>query len=160
GVLVPVLSIVAVLASLGLTIWQWDANTTTIAGALRVDDLALALNGVFAVSAAATVLLSWRATAPREAGGGEDYALLLFGAAATALRGDVLTDPLFLTGLALIITGLGFKAYVAPFHQWTPDVYDGAPTPITAFMATATKAAAFGVLLRLFDVAFIDAQIN
>jgi NADH-quinone oxidoreductase subunit N len=47
---------------------------------------------------------------------------------------------------------------VAPFHQWTPDVYEGAPTPITGFMAVATKAAAFGVLLRLFDVALIDAS--
>jgi len=47
---------------------------------------------------------------------------------------------------------------VAPFHQWTPDVYQGAPTPITAFMATATKAAAFAIFLRLFDVAFIQAQ--
>ena len=46
---------------------------------------------------------------------------------------------------------------MAPFHQWTPDVYEGAPTPITAFMAVATKAAAFGVLLRLFDTALIDA---
>ena len=51
--------------------------------------------------------------------------------------------------------GLAFKASVAPFHQWTPDVYEGAPTPVTAFMAVATKAAAFGVLLRLFDVALI-----
>jgi NADH-quinone oxidoreductase subunit N len=46
---------------------------------------------------------------------------------------------------------------VAPFHQWTPDVYEGAPTPITAFMAVATKAAAFGVLIRLFDTALISA---
>ena len=46
---------------------------------------------------------------------------------------------------------------MAPFHQWTPDVYEGAPTPITAFMAVATKAAAFGVLLRLFDTALIGA---
>ena len=57
-------------------------------------------------------------------------------------------DVLLLTGLALVIAGLAFKASVAPFHQWTPDVYEGAPTPITAFMAVATKAAAFGVLLR------------
>ena len=49
---------------------------------------------------------------------------------------------------------------MAPFHQWTPDVYEGAPTPITAFMAVATKAAAFGVLLRLFDVALIGAQAD
>ena len=55
------------------------------------------------------------------------------------------------------VTGLAFKASVAPFHQWTPDVYEGAPTPVTAFMAVATKAAAFGVLLRFFDVALIPA---
>ena len=56
------------------------------------------------------------------------------------------------TGIALVVAGLAFKASVAPFHQWTPDVYEGAPTAVTAFMAVATKAAAFGVLLRLFDV--------
>ena len=62
------------------------------------------------------------------------------------------------TGLALTIVGFAFKASVAPFHQWTPDVYEGAPTPVTAFMATATKAAALGVFLRFFDVAAIGAQ--
>ena len=66
-------------------------------------------------------------------------------------------DVLFLTGIALVMAGLAFKASVAPFHQWTPDVYEGAPTPVTGFMAVATKAAAFGVILRLFDVALIDA---
>ena len=54
------------------------------------------------------------------------------------------------------MVGLAFKASVAPFHQWTPDVYEGAPTPVTAFMAVATKAAAFGVILRLFDIALFD----
>jgi NADH-quinone oxidoreductase subunit N len=58
-----------------------------------------------------------------------------------------------LTGIALVIVGFAFKASVAPFHQWTPDVYEGAPTAITAFMATATKAAALGVFLRFFNVA-------
>ena len=72
--------------------------------------------------------------------------------AASGLQDDVL----LLTGVALVVTGLAFKASVAPFHQWTPDVYEGAPTPVTAFMAVATKAAAFGVLLRFFDVALID----
>jgi NADH-quinone oxidoreductase subunit N len=65
-------------------------------------------------------------------------------------------DVLLFTGIALVVAGLAFKASVAPFHQWTPDVYEGAPTPVTGFMAVATKAAAFGVLLRLFDVALID----
>ncbi len=85
-----------------------------------------------------------------------------FGAIAKALAGggDLVTDPLLLTGIALTIVGLAFKASVAPFHQWTPDVYEGAPTPITAFMAVATKAAAFGLMLRLFDVALIDASVD
>jgi NADH-quinone oxidoreductase subunit N len=74
--------------------------------------------------------------------------------------GDVATDPLLLTGIALSVVGLGFKASVAPFHQWTPDVYEGAPTPVTAFMAVATKAAAFGAFLRLFDVALLDASAD
>jgi NADH-quinone oxidoreductase subunit N len=58
------------------------------------------------------------------------------------------------------MTGLAFKASVAPFHQWTPDVYQGAPTPITTFMAVATKAAAFGILLRLFGEALGLAQLE
>jgi NADH-quinone oxidoreductase subunit N len=74
------------------------------------------------------------------------------------LSSGLLGDPLLLTGLALVMVGFAFKASAAPFHQWTPDVYEGAPTPVTAFMATATKAAALGVLLRFFDVAAIDVQ--
>jgi NADH-quinone oxidoreductase subunit N len=66
------------------------------------------------------------------------------------------SDPLLLTGIALAAVGLAFKASVAPFHQWTPDVYQGAPTPVTAFMAVATKAAAFAIVLRLFLHAFGD----
>jgi NADH-quinone oxidoreductase subunit N len=57
-------------------------------------------------------------------------------------------EPLLLVGVGLTLVGLAFKASVAPFHQWTPDVYEGAPTPVTSFMAVATKAAAFAVLLR------------
>jgi NADH-quinone oxidoreductase subunit N len=74
--------------------------------------------------------------------------------------GGVASDPLLLTGIALSMVGLAFKASVAPFHQWTPDVYEGAPTPVTAFMAVATKAAAFGAFLRLFDVALLDASAD
>ena len=63
-------------------------------------------------------------------------------------------DLLLLLGLALLVVGLMFKASVAPFHTWTPDVYQGAPTPVTAFMAACTKVAAFGAILRLLYVAF------
>jgi len=65
----------------------------------------------------------------------------------------LLADPLILVGIALVAVGLAFKTSIAPFHQWTPDVYEGAPTPITSFMAVATKAAAFAVFVRFFDVA-------
>jgi NADH-quinone oxidoreductase subunit N len=61
---------------------------------------------------------------------------------------------LLVLGLGLLIVGLMFKASVAPFHSWTPDVYQGAPTPVTAFMAACTKVAAFGAILRLLYVAF------
>jgi len=63
-------------------------------------------------------------------------------------------DPLFVTGLAMILAGLAFKISAAPFHMWTPDVYEGAPTPVTAFMAAATKAAAFVVTWRVLVTAF------
>ncbi len=59
--------------------------------------------------------------------------------------------PLLLTGLALTIVGLGFKMALVPFHLWTPDIYAGAPAPVTAFVATISKGAAFIFLLRLFD---------
>ncbi|MCL2470605.1 MAG: NADH-quinone oxidoreductase subunit NuoN [Propionibacteriaceae bacterium] len=62
-------------------------------------------------------------------------------------------DPLLLGGLALIAVGLLFKIGAVPFHSWVPDVYQGAPTPVTAFMSVCTKIAAVGGLLRLFYVA-------
>ena len=54
----------------------------------------------------------------------------------------------------MMIVGLGFKASAAPFHMWTPDVYEGAPTPVTAFMSAATKAAALVLTLRVLVTAF------
>jgi NADH-quinone oxidoreductase subunit N len=232
--LVPALSLIALGATAGLTIWQWGSDKSIVSGALRVDDLSLVLDLILVTGAALAVLLAWRSTAAREAAHGEFHALLLssvagmsllaasqntvalfvgiellsiplyvlcaselrrehslesglkylivgavgsatllyglamiygatgdtdFGAIANALsNGSLATDPLTLTGIALCVAGLCFKSSVAPFHQWTPDVYEGAPTPVTAFMAVATKAAALGVFLRFFDVALISAQ--
>jgi NADH-quinone oxidoreductase subunit N len=236
--IVPVLTILTLLAMIGLAIWRLHHPASIISGALRIDDLALEVDMLLAAAGIATVLLSWRAFAPREAGEGEYHALLLFSifgmavfvsaqnvitlflgiellsiplyilcatetrregslesglkylvigsvgsatlayglalvygstgatdfsaigsvAPAGKLAGGTLSDPMFLTGLGLVIVGFAFKSSVAPFHQWTPDVYQGAPTPITAFMATATKAAALVVFLRFFDVAAIGAQ--
>ncbi len=235
---VPALTILTFLAMIGLAIWRFHHPASIISGALRIDDLALEIDMLLAASGIATVLLSWRAFAPREAGQGEYHSLLLLsvfgmavfvsaqnlitlflgiellsiplyilcasetrreaslesglkyliigsvgsatlvyglalvygatgatdfsaiGAAASAgkLAGGSLGNPMFLTGLGLIVVGFSFKASVAPFHQWTPDVYQGAPTPITAFMATATKAAALIVFIRFFDQAAIGAQ--
>lgn len=60
------------------------------------------------------------------------------------------SDTLLVCGLAMIITGVGFKLAVVPFHLWTPDVYEGAPAPVTAFIATVSKGAMFALLLRFF----------
>jgi NADH-quinone oxidoreductase subunit N len=81
--------------------------------------------------------------------GSTDFA----GIAAGISRNGLLDDPLVLVGIGMTAVGLAFKTSIAPFHQWTPDVYEGAPTPITSFMAVATKAAAFAVFVRFFDVA-------
>jgi proton-translocating NADH-quinone oxidoreductase, chain N len=77
---------------------------------------------------------------------------------ATAAGGSAKSDALLLGGLALLVVGLMFKASVGPFHTWTPDVYQGAPTPVTAFMAACTKVAAFGGILRVLYVAFGDTR--
>jgi NADH-quinone oxidoreductase subunit N len=217
-----------------LSIWQLGENKSIVEGALRVDDLALTLDFVFFLAAAAAVLLSFEDPPSMRGREGDFYALLLSSVtgmavlagaqnlitlflgiellsiplyvmcagradaeerlesglkylvigsvgSATLLYGlalvygatgttdfapiaramsanDVVGDPLLLTGIALALTGLAFKASVAPFHQWTPDVYEGAPTAVTAFMAVATKAAAFAILLRFFDVALAPAS--
>jgi NADH-quinone oxidoreductase subunit N len=73
---------------------------------------------------------------------------------ANAAAGSAASDVLLFAGFGLLVVGLLFKASVGPFHAWTPDVYQGAPTPITAFMAACTKVAAFGGILRVLTVGF------
>jgi NADH-quinone oxidoreductase subunit N len=84
---------------------------------------------------------------------------LLYGATgATSFEGVRLgfdaTNPIALTGLGLVVVGFAFKISAVPFHQWTPDVYEGAPAAVTAFMSVAVKAAAFATLLRVLAMAF------
>src|SRR5438067_6518045 len=76
------------------------------------------------------------------------------GIIADFLRTNALTNGLLLAGFALLLVGLGFKVAAVPFHMWTPDVYQGSPTPATAFMAAAAKAAGFAALLRIFVSTF------
>ncbi len=78
---------------------------------------------------------------------------LQYGAISDSLAAHVGSDGLLLGGVGLLSVGLLFKVSAAPFHSWTPDVYQGAPTAVTGFMAACTKIAAFGALMRLFYVA-------
>jgi len=83
-----------------------------------------------------------------------------FAGISEAISGRVGAEALLLGGIGLLAVGILFKVGAAPFHAWTPDVYQGAPTPVTAFMAACTKIAAFGALLRLFYVAFGGARLD
>lgn len=94
-------------------------------------------------AASAAFLLFGMALVYAEAG------TMQFGAMGQALQGKI-SAPLVISGLALIITGIGFKLAVVPFHMWTPDIYEGAPAPVTAFVATVSKGAMFALLLRYF----------
>ncbi len=79
-----------------------------------------------------------------------DSGNLSFVALGKSLSDSMLHQPLLLVGLGLMIVGLGFKLSLVPFHLWTPDVYQGAPAPVSSFLATASKIAIFGVVMRLF----------
>jgi len=92
---------------------------------------------------------------------------LLYGYAGTVNLADIAraagstpdrSDTLLFAGLGLVLIGLLFKGGVAPFHAWTPDVYQGSPTPVTAFMGACTKVAAFGAIVRVLDIGFISTQ--
>ncbi len=74
------------------------------------------------------------------------------------MAGDISVFPLVMAGI-MILTGIGFKISMVPFHFWTPDVYEGAPITITAYLSVASKAAGFAILMRLIKTAFIDTGI-
>ena len=82
-------------------------------------------------------------------------------ASVAATSGDLpFGDLALLVGVVLLVVGFGFKISSAPFHMWVPDVYEGAPTPVVAFLSVASKAAAFAVLLRVFYTGFFDVSVD
>jgi NADH-quinone oxidoreductase subunit N len=70
------------------------------------------------------------------------------------------SSPALILGMSLVAAGFGFKIAAVPFHMWAPDVYEGAPTPVTAFLSVASKAAGFAVLIRVFTVALPSVQVE
>jgi NADH-quinone oxidoreductase subunit N len=77
-----------------------------------------------------------------------------------AIQGERAIDPLLLAGVILLFIGFAFKVSAAPFHSWTPDVYQGAPTSVTTFMSVTTKVAAFAALVRVFTYTFGGGSTN
>ncbi len=85
--------------------------------------------------------------------GSLDYASI-----AQALQAESQLNPMLIVGLGLVLVGFAFKLSLVPFHMWVPDVYEGSPTPVTAYMAVGTKAAVFAALVRMLSSAFPTAQ--
>jgi NADH-quinone oxidoreductase subunit N len=136
--------------------------------------------GLETMSIGAYAMTAFRRSSPRSAEGALKYFLLGSFAAAILLYGFALlygatghTDlagigaaaqtveasrnPLLVVGAALVLVGVAFKVSAVPFHAWTPDAYEGAPTPATTFMAVAVKAGAFAMMLRVLTLSFGDA---
>ena len=139
-------------------------------------DLTIVFLGIELMSIAVYVLTGLNRRSERSAEGAIKYFLLgafstgflLYGIALTygatgttslTLIGQrigahqIMSAPMLAVGIGLLLIGFGFKVALAPFHMWAPDVYEGAPTPITAYMAAAVKAAAFATFLRIFTEA-------
>ncbi len=100
--LVPALALVALGAALGLTIWQWNADKSIVAGALRIDDLSLALNLILITGGMCTVLLAWRSLAARESAHGEFHALLLTSVSGMTLLASAQNTVALFIGLELL----------------------------------------------------------
>ena len=143
------------------------------------DDLMVVFLGLELMSVAVYVLAGINRHSPAAAEAALKYFLLgafasgfllygialVYGATATTNLSQIGTQvrtlglgdsPMLLIGLGLLLVGFGFKVAAVPFHMWAPDVYDGSPTPVTGYMATGVKAAAFAALLRVLGEGFGD----
>ena len=149
----------------------------------RSTDLIMLFLGLEVLSVSLYVLAGYLRTSDRSAEGALKYFLLgafstgfllygialLYGVSGSTRLADIgnmvaqenlLQQPMLLAGMGLLLTGFGFKIAMVPFHMWAPDVYEGAPSPITAYMSVGVKAAAFAALLRVFSgsLAGLDAH--
>lgn len=154
---------------------------TTMGGMMLAasGDMVTLFVGLETMSIGAYAMTAFRRASPRSAEGALKYFLLGSFAAAILLYGFALlygatghTDlvgvgqairqgtktPMVLVALALVVAGLVFKVSAVPFHMWTPDAYEGAPTPATTYMAVAVKAGAFAMMLRVLLTCFGDRQ--
>jgi NADH-quinone oxidoreductase subunit N len=144
----------------------------------RATDLLTLFIGLETMSLGVYAMVAFRRTSARSVEAGVKYfllgsfaaALLLFGSAllygatghtdlagiGESIRAGDASVQLALLGMMLALVGLAFKVSAVPFHMWTPDAYEGAPTPVTTFMSVAVKSAAFAVLVRVLMVAFGD----
>ena len=131
------------LAVYALAAWRTEARQSQEAG------LKYFLLGAFA-----SALFIYGIALTYGAGGHFDYAMLMAAFTQPGFEAHVTA----LLGAVLILAGLGFKVAFVPFHQWAPDVYTGAPTPVTTFMAVVVKTAAFGALLRIASTVFASLE--
>jgi NADH-quinone oxidoreductase subunit N len=138
----------------------------------QANDLMTVYLGIEIMSIPVYVLVAMMRKSPKSPEAGLKYLLLggfasaillfgiafLYGAVGTTQLADILryapkamrvSDPLFLAGVGFLLVGMGFKVSLVPFHMWTPDAYEGAPTSVTAFMSVAVKAAGFSILIRV-----------
>jgi NADH-quinone oxidoreductase subunit N len=138
----------------------------------QANDLMTVYLGIEIMSIPVYVLVAMMQKSPKSPEAGLKYLLLggfasaillfgiafLYGAVGTTQLADILrhapramraSDPLFLAGVGFLLVGMGFKVSLVPFHMWTPDAYEGAPTSVTAFMSVAVKAAGFSILIRV-----------
>jgi NADH-quinone oxidoreductase subunit N len=143
-------------------------------------DLVTIFIGLETMSIGVYALTAFRRTSTRSAEGALKYfllgsfaaALLLYGFAllygatghtdlvgiGASLKTGAVRDPMVIVALALVLAGLVFKVSAVPFHMWTPDAYEGAPTPATTYMAVAVKSGAFAMMLRILLTVFADPQ--
>ncbi len=143
-------------------------------------DLLTVFLGLETMSLGAYALTAFRRASPRSAEGALKYfllgsfaaALLLYGFAllygvtghtdlagiGASLKAGAVKNPMVVLALALVLAGLAFKVSAVPFHMWTPDAYDGAPTPATTYMAVVVKSGGFAMMLRVLLTAFGDPQ--